>query len=399
MRIAIIGCGSMGLRHSVALAEIRKRGLADFELAAVCDINEARARELALHSEAIGHQSVAAVTSYERVLEDHTIDAVSVVLPTWLHHIVGSEALLAGKHTIIEKPLAISGAAAAMLRKAAERSKRVLAVSENYRRIPSNRAFGSLVAQQRFGTPLSMFVHRVASPDESYKVGNRIVKGASWYREPSKAGSYHVFELGVHEFDLQQFWFGPIVSVAATERSIGGIHNRTLIQMQFASGMVSQVAFVDSTANVELTRRRFTATHGTAVSRCWHAWQDGEFVVEGTSATLEEMTSTYIDSVGAEERARFLPEGSFEPVPVSDPTNPLTYGVGAALADFAAAIRKPRKPEIGIDEGGDVIAVAEAVLTSIAEQRSVVIDRTGMGSEEWANREVGSHADDTEKAV
>ncbi|MCV9999368.1 Gfo/Idh/MocA family oxidoreductase [Pararhizobium sp. YC-54] len=375
MRIAIIGCGSMGLRHSVALAELRKRGLTDFELVAVCDIDESRASELAFHSEKIGHQSVAAQSSYERILDDHSIDAVSVVLPTWLHHIVGCEALLAGKHTIIEKPLAISPAASSMLRKAAERSNRVLAVAENYRRIPSNRAFRSLVGQRKCGTPLSMFVQRVASPDESYKVGDRIVKGASWYREPAKAGSYHVFELGAHEIDLQQFWFGPIVSVTGTERTIDGVHNRTLIQMQFASGMLSQVAFVDSTTKVEFTRRRFTGTQGMAFSRCWHAWQDGELFVDGVTTPLEEMTESYLRSAIAENEARFLPDGSFEPVPFSDPTNPLTYGVGAAYADFAAAIQRPRNPEIGIDEGSDVVAVGDAILTSIAEQRTVSIDR------------------------
>lgn len=395
MRFAIIGCGSMGLRHAVALAELNKRGLGDFELVAVCDINEQRATEMARYSRELGHSSVVPLTSYEQVLEDPSIDAVSVVLPTWLHHMIGSEALLAGKHTIIEKPLAISSNASTMLRKAAEKSKRVLAVSENYRRIASNRAFGSLVSQQRFGIPLSMSMQRVASPDESYKVGDRMVRGASWYREPAKAGSYHVFELGAHEIDLQQFWFGPITAVSGIESTIGGAYNRTLIQLQFLSGMFSQIAFADSTPDVEFTYRQFAGSRGSAFSRCWHAWEDGQITVDGTSASLDEMTHTYFECLGEKERSRFFAPGSFERGAPSVPANPLTYGVGSAYADFAMAIRDSRLPEIGLEEGSDVVAVCEAILRSISEERTVAIVRQSVSD---SVNKAGDHADDTEKA-
>lgn len=94
-RLAIIGCGKMEGTHEKGLAEIRDQ----VEVVATVDIDRERAEHAA---EVLGAKGFA--TDYREVLDD--VDAVLVVLPHQLHHPVGMDCLRAGKHVLMEKPLA-----------------------------------------------------------------------------------------------------------------------------------------------------------------------------------------------------------------------------------------------------------------------------------------------------
>ncbi|SDI98785.1 Predicted dehydrogenase [Frankineae bacterium MT45] len=88
-----------------------------WDLVAVCDLDEARARKV------IGPRSTIEVeTSLERLLARDDIDAVAIATPARTHSAIARQALEAGKHVLVEKPLADSHAeAATMVAAAAER--------------------------------------------------------------------------------------------------------------------------------------------------------------------------------------------------------------------------------------------------------------------------------------
>src|SRR5204862_8362881 len=103
------------------------RRLEDVELAAVCDIDEARARELA--------GSGAAYTDWRELLERETPDAVFVCTPPMLHRDAVVEALARRIHVYLEKPIARGLDDAKAIMQAAEESAAVRAVGYQWRAV------------------------------------------------------------------------------------------------------------------------------------------------------------------------------------------------------------------------------------------------------------------------
>jgi predicted dehydrogenase len=95
LKCAVIGAGYLGKFHAEKYAS-----LPDCELVAVVDTNETAAANVA---EKYGAQ---ALTEYQSLLG--TVDAVSVVVPTTLHHKVARDFLSAGAHVLVEKPITVT---------------------------------------------------------------------------------------------------------------------------------------------------------------------------------------------------------------------------------------------------------------------------------------------------
>ena len=93
IRVAVVGMGLMGMLHARILQHIR-----DVQVVAAVDINPERLSEV---ERALG---IPTFHSLDEVLE--AVDAVSVTLPDHLHVDACSRALRAGKHVLVEKPLA-----------------------------------------------------------------------------------------------------------------------------------------------------------------------------------------------------------------------------------------------------------------------------------------------------
>src|SRR5512138_2283756 len=92
LKVAVIGVGHLGQHHARIYTE-----LPDVALVAVADLSEARRREVG------GRLEVRAVADYRALLG--AVDAVSVAVPTALHHEVGRAFLAAGADVLVEKPI------------------------------------------------------------------------------------------------------------------------------------------------------------------------------------------------------------------------------------------------------------------------------------------------------
>lgn len=96
MKVAVVGAGYWGpnlIRNFERHPES--------ELIWVCDLDEDLAQR------AVGHHSTVRVTtSLDDLLNDHSLDAIAIATPPASHYSIGTAALLAGKHVLIEKPLA-----------------------------------------------------------------------------------------------------------------------------------------------------------------------------------------------------------------------------------------------------------------------------------------------------
>jgi predicted dehydrogenase len=122
LNVGVVGCGYWGPNL------IRNfRALPNCYLKAMCDLNEARLRHLrGLYSEVEG------VTDYKHLLNGIGLDAVVVAAPVKHHYPLAKAALLAGKHTMIEKPMASSSEECEELIDIAQRKGLVLMVGHTF---------------------------------------------------------------------------------------------------------------------------------------------------------------------------------------------------------------------------------------------------------------------------
>ena len=191
--VAVIGCGWAGVRHADALA---KTG-ASILWAVDSDMRRAEAV-------AAKHATARATTSYEAALADPAVAAVDICLPHNLHAEFAVRAAEAGKHVLVEKPLAHSLDEADRMIAACERAGVVLMVAENVRFEPALEKAAELIAQGVIGEPALVQVTREAYLRDSF------MKERPWFLSADAAAGGMMMSGGVHDFDkLRMLAGGP----------------------------------------------------------------------------------------------------------------------------------------------------------------------------------------------
>jgi len=122
IRVAIVGCGYWGQNLIRNFAE-----LADIEVAAVCDFNLS-----ALARTKRRYPAVELKRDFQQVLADPRIHAVVIATPVSTHYPFAKQALLAGKHVLVEKPLATSTRQVLDLMELADKHNRTLMVDHTF---------------------------------------------------------------------------------------------------------------------------------------------------------------------------------------------------------------------------------------------------------------------------
>ena len=151
IKLCLVGCGTIGRVHGHACLKHRD----DIELY-LCDSNE----ELALTAkEEFGAEDI--FTTYEQVLSNSDICAVDLCLPHHLHAQAAISAFEAGKHVLVEKPIANSLAEADSIIEAGRKAGRVLAVSENFRFEPGIQRAVRIIERGDIGNPFLIVVQEL----------------------------------------------------------------------------------------------------------------------------------------------------------------------------------------------------------------------------------------------
>ncbi|NMD54770.1 MULTISPECIES: Gfo/Idh/MocA family protein [Tsukamurella] len=207
VRVAVIGMGWMGRVHAQAYARVPHHypdGPALPVLVAVADDVAGRAQAFAARFGA-----EAAYTDWRAVLDDPSIDAVSVTVPNFLHRDIGVAVLDAGKHLWIEKPVGLTEADAAAVAAAAARNGRRTAVGFNYRNAPAVQAARAMIAEGRLGAVtharFRLFSDYAAHPDGAL----------TWRYQRDRGGNGVLGDLGSHGVDLVTHLLGDIDALVA----------------------------------------------------------------------------------------------------------------------------------------------------------------------------------------
>ncbi len=148
------------------------------------------------------------------LIADPRVEAVDLCTPTHLHAEQTVMALEAGKHVLVEKPMALSAEECDRMLAAAEANGRVLMVAQVLRFWPDYAAARKLALSGEIGTVLSAFFRRKCGAPGWNK----------WLDDKSRSGG-GVFDLLIHDFDFCRHLLGKPSAVEATgvERLAEGI--------------------------------------------------------------------------------------------------------------------------------------------------------------------------------
>src|SRR5580698_2466358 len=141
VKVGVVGCGYWGPNL------VRNfRALPDCNLKAMCDISEERLKHLTTL-----YPDVKGETSFDHMLNGTGVDAVVVATAVKLHYQMAKAALLAGKHTLIEKPMASSSEQCAELVEIARNNGLVLMVGHTFLYSPAVRMIKQIVERGDLG--------------------------------------------------------------------------------------------------------------------------------------------------------------------------------------------------------------------------------------------------------
>lgn len=198
--LAIAGCGVMGRRHVLGLKKLQEIDRLRFELIAVCDPFEASATAMADLVEAqLGTRPAIYADPSELPAG---VQALDVTTSPDLHARIGIEAMQAGRHVQMEKPITLTIAEGRAL--LAAQGGRTLSVAENYRRDPINRLAKALIDAGVLGRVF------LAVQTSSGSGENVII--TPWRHLKRSCGI--AIDMGVHYADILEYLLGPLETIA-----------------------------------------------------------------------------------------------------------------------------------------------------------------------------------------
>jgi UDP-N-acetylglucosamine 3-dehydrogenase len=309
--VAVVGTGFWGKNHARVYKE-----LASTELIAICDVNAERAKAIAAQF------GVQAYTDSTQMLTDKRIEALSVC--TWSTFLAQEalKALQAGRHVLVEKPMATDTVQAQKLVDTAKDNELHLTVGFLMRFIPGLQHIRQAVENKKIGELVCATAKRVSQwPERIGDVG--VVK-----------------DTAIHDIDVMRFISNedPVTVYA----KMGSMRHRKFedyaqIMLTFEGG---KSAFIESNWLTPYKTRTLTVTGSDAIMRLDYITQD---------LWIEQQTETV------------------------QPRYPFQEPLKQELQHFAECILEKKKPLVTGEDGIKALRIAQAAIQSSAENRAVQI--------------------------
>jgi len=156
IRIGVVGTGGMGTGHCQALISLAKAGRTNAEVVAIADVNDINAANAkALCERDQGGRTVEAYRDAARIFERDDIQAVFIATPEHWHARNAADAILAGKHVYIEKPMTLDLPGALFLRSVALANPKVIVqVGTQMTQLPKYRVAREMIRKGEIGVPV-----------------------------------------------------------------------------------------------------------------------------------------------------------------------------------------------------------------------------------------------------
>ncbi|MFQ3669186.1 MAG: Gfo/Idh/MocA family oxidoreductase [Fimbriimonadaceae bacterium] len=324
-RLVLVGCGAIS-ETSYAPAI---RALPDVEVVGLYDPVDARVA--ALQARLPGAKRLTSVAQAAEL----GAEAAIVASPSAYHAEQTVEALRAGMHVLVEKPIAGTVADGERMAAAAAETGRILAVGLFRRFFPAVQAVREALESGAFGRPVRYTIA------EGGPFNWPAASPTFFQKKHAFGGVLH--DLGVHVLDLVAYWFGDPEVVRYEDDADGGLETNCLVETSHDGGLAGEV---------RLSRDWATANrYHIECERGWIGWRGGaanelEFGFRPGSTAMRAQVGPVADHWGQPAAA--------EPG--------LTYAQSftAQLDEFVRAVRGEAPVRVPAEEGLRSLRVIEA---------------------------------------
>jgi predicted dehydrogenase len=334
VRVAVVGAGYWGPNLVRNLHDLPQASLE-----VVCDHRPERLAQISQR-----YPELKTTTDYGQVLDDARIEAVVIATQVGTHAELATATLTAGKHVLVEKPLAASVAEADSLIELADRRNLTLMPGHTFMYSPPVNLIRDLIRAGDLGE-----IHFISSSRVNLGIHQSDVSV--------------IWDLGPHDFSILRHWLGEIPQrVLAASRScvIPGVADVAFVSLEYPSGILAHVEL----AWLAPSKLRRTAIVGS----------EKMVVYDDTSNEPVKIFDSGVmpqdgDSFG--ERLTYRTGDVL--TPRVDPTEPLLL----ELQDFCQAVRTGRTPTSSAAVGLDIVRMIEAVDRALAERVGVEVASGG----------------------
>ena len=350
LKFAIIGCGRIAYKHVEALVH----NAAQAELTAVCDMVAERAysksQEYAdkMHQTSLAVTAPAVYTDYRKLMEKEQVDVVTIATESGEHAKISLACLAAGKHVIVEKPMALSTKDADEMIAGAKLNGVKLCVSHQNRFNATVQKLRQALEAGRFGRIFAGNARVLWNRDQHYYVQ------APWRGTYAQDGGCLMNQC-IHNIDLLQWMLGgEMVDIQAMlsnyshpyieAEDYGSLH------LRFANGAIGNV---EGTVCVFPKNLEETLTI---------IGEKGTVIIGGT-ALNKVLTWQFADGLDTLEQVQQECNNDIESV----------YGWGHSLlfADMIDSIQNDREPLVNGVEGKKGMSIILHAYVANAKQQQV----------------------------
>jgi predicted dehydrogenase len=320
MNVAIIGLGFMGSTHARAIRHVHGATLAAVvsrdPVKLTGDLSGVRGN-LDTESGNLDFSSVRKYHDLEAALKDPGVDAVDICLPSDQHFEAAHAALRAGKHVLVEKPIALDGEQADQLVEEAHKAKMILMAGQVLRFVPEYHKLAEILKDGRLGPAQSSFLRRrCGAPAWS-----------RWQTDLARSGGA-VMDLLIHDIDFCLHLYGK-------------------------PRFISAIGHVDLSRGIDWLEARLTFenTGPVIITGGWHHPKSYpfrmEFTVISSGGTLEFRSGDgplmLFDSSGSSEPVETAPKDIF--------VEELKYFIECARSGSHPALCPPEESAMAVKVG------------------------------------------------
>lgn len=366
IRAAIVGCGVIGRTHSAAVREFP-----EVVITALVDVVPEASEALAAKIEAQGDPKPAVFLTLAEALAAAPVDLVIISTPSGLHIQLALEALDAGKHVVIEKPLDVDLSkadeilAAAKAAKAAEAKGLVATVISQHRFDPASRVVDEARRAGRFGTLTS------AVASVSWWRSQGYYDSGAWRGTWAMDGGGAIMNQGVHTVDLLLWFLGRPLEISAKTALLAHegveVEDTAVATVTFESGALA-VLHATTAAYPGLTvRLQVMGSKGSAVI------DNDDLAYFHASDAADPSESSAMGILGGGNQAAVeLAKYPDDTVEALDPT---VYPAGHVrqYRDIIAAIREGRPAGVTVRDAVTALAAVRALYVSATLGQPVLI--------------------------
>lgn len=353
LKTGIIGCGKVAGIHAAVLTAIPGS-----LFTAVCGRNEDRTREFA------GKSGVKAYTNVADMVTKEELDMVTICTPHPDHKIPTVEALKAGAHVLIEKPLASSlEDCDAMLSVAAETGKQIGVISQRRFYSPCLR-LKRAIDEGRIGKPSLGVVLMFGWRNEAY------YKSDPWRGSWKGEGGGVLVNQAPHQLDLLQWFMGSeIEEIYGVWKNLNHpyieVEDTALAILKFKNGGVGNIIVSNAQKPGIYGKVHIHGDNGASVGV---QTDGGAMFIAGMTSILEPPVNDLWTVPGEEDRLR---EWVKEDSDLFNGINSMEHYHRLQIEDFIEALINGKKPMVTGDEGRITVEIFTAIYRSQRDSKPV----------------------------